>query len=260
MFLILGKNVIKKWNNARDNWMRCDKKIKEYKSGSAAKPVQKYKFYEQMQFLNKIVGHRPTETNMPLAEDVEENQIVSESPVQKKKMKKQVTEKDQLEKRITRLVESVEKDDQSRIMSFFSGIAPTIEKFNDADIVEFQYEVIKAMRNITQRTQTPYLQHDVPRNYYQNLSQPAQFHLSHPSHVAPNINEDPRGIYRNYNANESNKVHQYMTTNGKRSFSSTAEPSPESIDSLDTAESQSAVSDYDFDFSKSPVFYESLIN
>lgn len=128
------------------------------------------------------------------------------------------------------------------------------------NMVEFQYKVIKAMRNITQRTQTPYLQHDVPRTYYQNLSQPTQFHLSHPSYVAPNINEDPRGIYCNYNVNESNKVHQYMTPNDKRSFSSTAEPSPESIDSLDTAESQAAVSDYDFDFSKSPVFYESLIN
>ncbi|VVC39101.1 Hypothetical protein CINCED_3A017035, partial [Cinara cedri] len=235
-----GKNVIKKWNNERDNWMRCDKKIKEYnKSGSAAKPVQKYKFYEQMQFLNKIVGHRPTETNMPHAEDVEENPITSESPVPKKKMKKHLTEKDQLERRITRLVDSVEKDDQSRIMSFFSGIAPTIEKFNDADIVEFQYEVIKAMRNITQKTQTPYLQHGVPRNYYQNLSQPAQFHLSHPANVAPNINEDPRGIYRNYNVNESNKVHQYKTPNGKRSFSSTAEPSPESIRLLNLRQNQS---------------------
>lgn len=248
MFLILEKNIINLWDNAKDNWMRCDKKMKEYKSGLAAKPVQIYKYYEQMQFLNKIAGHQPTETNMPLAEDVEENPIISESPVPKKKMKKHVTENDQLERRIMRSVDSVEKDNQSAIMSFFSGIAPTIQKFNDADIVEFQYEVIKAMRNITQRTQTPYLQHDVSRNYDQNLSQPAQFHLSHPLHVAPNTNEDPSDICRNYNVNESNEVHQYMTPNGKRNSSSTAESLPESINSLDTTQSQAAVSDYIFNF------------
>jgi hypothetical protein len=201
-----------------------------------------------MQFLNKIVGHRPTETNMPIAEDVEDKPIISESPVPRKKIKKHITEKDQLERRITKLVDSVKKDDQSRIMSFFMGIAPTIEKFNDADIVEFQYEVIKDMRNISQRTQTPYL------NYYQN--QLGQFNLLHPSHAAPNINQDPRVMYHNYNLIESNKVHQYMTPNSKRSFFSTAQPSPESNASLDTAESQAAVSDYDFDFLKSPVFYE----
>lgn len=90
---------------------------------------------------------------MPLAEDAEENPI-TEIPVPKKIMKKHETEKNELERRIMRLVDSVEKDEQSKIMSFFSGIAPTIEKFNDTDIVEFQYEVIKSMRNITQRTQT----------------------------------------------------------------------------------------------------------
>lgn len=71
-----------------------------------------------MQFLNKTVGHRPTATNMPYAEYVEENQIISESPVPKKVLKNHVTEKDQLEKRITRLVDSVEKDYQSRISLF----------------------------------------------------------------------------------------------------------------------------------------------
>jgi len=36
-------------------------------------------------------------------------------------------------------VDFVEKEDQSRIMSFFSEIAPIIEQFNDTDMVEFQY-------------------------------------------------------------------------------------------------------------------------
>lgn len=70
--------------------MRCDKKLKEYKSDSGAKSVQKYRFYDQMQFLNKIVGHRPTATIMPPAKDVEDNPITYESLVPKKRMKKDV--------------------------------------------------------------------------------------------------------------------------------------------------------------------------
>jgi len=43
-----------------------------------------------MQFLNKIVGHRPTATIMPPAKDVEDNPITYESLVPKKRMKKDV--------------------------------------------------------------------------------------------------------------------------------------------------------------------------
>lgn len=68
-------------------------------------------------------------------------------------MKKDITEKEELGRIITRLLDYVEKEENSRIMSFFfSGIA----KFNDADIVEFQKEVIKATKNIAQRTLPQY--------------------------------------------------------------------------------------------------------
>jgi hypothetical protein len=42
---------------------------------------------------------------------------------------------------------------QSRIMSFFKGIAPTVDKFNDEDIVDFQYEVMKLIKSITSKHQ-----------------------------------------------------------------------------------------------------------
>ncbi|XP_045541157.1 uncharacterized protein LOC123722715 [Papilio machaon] len=43
------------------------------------------------------------------------------------------------------------KTDDSRIMSFFKSIAPTIEKFSDDEVVEFQYQVISILRNFKQR-------------------------------------------------------------------------------------------------------------
>lgn len=43
----------------------------------------------------------------------------------------------------------------SRAMAFFSGLAPIVDKFSDEEIVDFQYEVIKAARNIQKRRNTP---------------------------------------------------------------------------------------------------------
>lgn len=47
-----------------------------------------------------------------------------------------------------KFMETLEKDDDSRMMSFFKGIAPTVERFKDEDIVEFQYQVLNIIRNI----------------------------------------------------------------------------------------------------------------
>lgn len=47
-----------------------------------------------------------------------------------------------------KFMEKLEKEDDSRMMSFFKGIAPTVECFKDEDIVEFQYQVLNIIRNI----------------------------------------------------------------------------------------------------------------
>ncbi|KAJ0170472.1 hypothetical protein K1T71_013843 [Dendrolimus kikuchii] len=49
-----GKLMAQKWKNIRDAWMKCDKKMRETKSGSGAKPVHKYQYYDNLQFLKKI--------------------------------------------------------------------------------------------------------------------------------------------------------------------------------------------------------------
>lgn len=44
--------------------MKYHKKVKECKSGSGAKSLRKYKFYDQMLFLCKIVTRRTTEASI----------------------------------------------------------------------------------------------------------------------------------------------------------------------------------------------------
>lgn len=163
LYLFSGKFVMKKWANMRDTWMKCHKKLKEYKSGSAAQKMRKYVFYDQMEFLKKIVNHRPTESNIPdtvtnkeASRETETNKNSnSESGVpQKKKKRKSLS--NEIDTKMMKFIDSVEKEDNSRIMSFFRGIAPTVEKFRDEDLVEFQFEVMKSIRNIQHRNQASY--------------------------------------------------------------------------------------------------------
>jgi hypothetical protein len=40
---------------------------------------------------------------------------------------------------------------QSRSMPFFQGIAPTVDKFHDENIVDFQYEIMKLIKSTTSK-------------------------------------------------------------------------------------------------------------
>lgn len=229
---------MKKWSGARDNWMRCAKKLKEYKSGLGAKSVTKYKFYEQMLFLNKIMGHRPTESNMPLAENesianTEENEVPKVTVPKKRKRKD--TEND-IERKISGLVDSIVMEDNSRIMSFFKGIAPTVEKFNDADIVEFQFEVIKAMRNISQRTRSPYVYNSTQAPNYSQTAYTSVY---------------PENQYRGYRTATASSTN-YNVNDRAREYEISIPETPENTQSFHQIDDTvSENSHFDFDFSKS---------
>ncbi|XP_050667808.1 uncharacterized protein LOC126967403 isoform X2 [Leptidea sinapis] len=51
-----GQMVMKKWTNMKDSWIKYDKKINECKSGSGAKKIRKYMFYDEMMFLKKMLS------------------------------------------------------------------------------------------------------------------------------------------------------------------------------------------------------------
>lgn len=71
---------MKKWNNMRDRWMKCNKRLKEFKSGSGAKNVRKCDFYDQMLFLTKITTRLYTYGNMPLTSNKEKSPEISPCP------------------------------------------------------------------------------------------------------------------------------------------------------------------------------------
>lgn len=62
IFFVLGKLLIKKWKNIKDQYIKSLKKLKG-KSGSAAKTFKKYIFSEQLSFLKSTLVTRETESS-----------------------------------------------------------------------------------------------------------------------------------------------------------------------------------------------------
>lgn len=125
----------------RDGWMKCEKKMRENKSGSATKKVHKYPYYDNMLFLNKIYNPRETNSNFKNSEPG------------KSKPNTKNKELSDVDAKFMKFMDSVEKEEDSRMMSFFKGILPTVERFNDEDTVEFQYQVMSIVRNIKAKNQ-----------------------------------------------------------------------------------------------------------
>ncbi|XP_072387724.1 uncharacterized protein [Diabrotica undecimpunctata] len=158
-----GRYVIKKWNNARDNWIRCHKKIKEYKSGSGVKNKQKYKFYDKMLFLTKTFSQSGNEQTNSQTYNKPHASVNTANSTETKRREKESSELDQ-----QKVIQSIENQVTSKSMCFFKGIAPIVDKYSDEDYIEFQYEVIKTMRNLSGRKQgSHHLQQD---NYSANTA------------------------------------------------------------------------------------------
>ncbi|XP_065577190.1 uncharacterized protein LOC136038103 isoform X1 [Artemia franciscana] len=155
-----SKSVVKKWANMRDNWVKCHKKLKDQGADWTTKLSRKYIYYEEMSFLKKIVGHR--EFNIPTSEgddDGDENTISpmhDNSTQQKRKMKELDDRRVEFNPKMAKFLDSAEKEEESRMLSFFKGILPTVEKFSEEEVVEFQFDVMKIIRDITQRTHAPF--------------------------------------------------------------------------------------------------------
>lgn len=216
--------------------MKYHKKVKECKSGSGAKSLRKYKFYDQMLFLSKIVIRRTTEASITLEKHQEtDSQTNNESspPANTttgvKINKRRKTDGSEIDRQMLNLIKSVEDEDKSKSMCFFKGIAPIVDKYSDEDYVDFQYEVIKVMRNLTRKNQASMQQ----LNYNHNNN-------------------------RGYStATPDYRIHEYQHTQ-HIPFTSRM---PSEYQPMQQDDSQSSVitelstitsPDYDFDFSKTP--------
>lgn len=163
---------MKKWSNIRDSFQRSERNFKKsMKSGSAKQPKKTYIYGEQLKFLKKTVTPHDTDDSFPdsgkcaqeqevsgnsdnengqvsnnssdIAESVASGSASFKKPEQQKRNKRKA---DPVE---LELLSVIKKKD--RHTSFFAGITPSLNTFDDDDVIEFQLKVLQIVSEIKKR-------------------------------------------------------------------------------------------------------------
>lgn len=150
---------MKKWKNVKDTFFKHLKKIKEAsRSGSAAKKLAKYHYYNQLLFLTKI-AQNATDDSLNLAD---ESTMIStdDVPVPGPSRYVPVTRKrtlqlDDFEKDTLDALKAP-KEKENRHLSFFKGILPSIEDFTELQTLTFQTKVLQLITEMRYGQTTPH--------------------------------------------------------------------------------------------------------
>lgn len=174
---------MKKWSNIRDSFQRSERNFKNsMKSGNARQPKKSYIYGEQLQFLKKTVLPNDTDDSFPdsgkcaqmqevfgdsdnengqvsnnnsnIAEGVASGSASFKTPEQRKRNKRKA---DPVE---LELLGVIKKND--RHTSFFAGIIPSLETFDDDDVVEFQLKVLQTVSDIKKRKKSDNIANQTP--------------------------------------------------------------------------------------------------
>ncbi|PNF20615.1 hypothetical protein B7P43_G04246 [Cryptotermes secundus] len=166
---VFVKEVLKIWRNIRDAYARTRRKInKDKTSGAGAFFTRKYLYAEQLQFLSKLHCERETPDSLDSDKSAEENSDLppadqepsgletndQEAACFKKpsprmgSKKRRDREPDHVE---MRMLAALENETPNRHLSFFKGVIPSLEKFDDDEVIEFQMGVLQLVSNIKRR-------------------------------------------------------------------------------------------------------------
>lgn len=187
---VSGQLILKRWNNIRDQWMKWKKKEKNSKkSGARASKLRKYIYHKALPFLEKVREHAETTSNIqgeiPIQGESRQDDTVDESGVESQntqqttntvpntvnkpsKVPKKKKKMDDFQLRMLKVVETPQQDGD-RHLSFFKGIIPSISKFNEPQIVEFQLGVLQLVKKMQQTTPPTQVPHNIV-HYQQPLS------------------------------------------------------------------------------------------
>ncbi|XP_074027112.1 uncharacterized protein isoform X2 [Leptinotarsa decemlineata] len=179
------KEVIKRWGNLRDAFSKSKRKLKECKkSGAGVRNIKKYYYADQMQFLNKLFQTREVAESLEGRTDnnEDEDDTSPEAPLptketirrnpkpreHKRGRQPDEVEPDEVELKI---IKALEEPPLSPHISFFQGILPHLNNFDDSEILEFQMgvlEVISKIKNKRKNTTQPQPLPPQTSSYYPN--------------------------------------------------------------------------------------------
>lgn len=133
---------MKKWRIVKDNFYKYLKKLKEAsKSGSGAKKLKKYHFYNQLLFLTKVTQNE-TDSSLDVAEETNTDSTSDIAPESSRYIpitRKRSMQADDFEKEALKAL----KEPEDRHLSFFKGILPSIQDFTELQTLTFQSKVLQ---------------------------------------------------------------------------------------------------------------------
>ncbi|XP_069674779.1 uncharacterized protein [Periplaneta americana] len=154
-----GKEVIRRWGNIRDCYVKSRKKeMESKKSGPGSSRLKKYVYSDELKFLSKVIDERAicdsSKTNTVVPEVTTPDENVEDTfrrepqtqatRAQREHCSKRKREPDEIELRMIKVLE----EGNDRHLSFFKGIIPSIKDFSEEDILEFQMGVLTLIKNI----------------------------------------------------------------------------------------------------------------
>jgi len=244
----IGNKVIKRWTNVRDAFAKFCKKEKENKkSGSGAFKHKKYVYNDQLMFLkkkyierdvvekSKKISRDTARLNFDIDTDIDEQtktldneDSIQATPIiragQKLGSRSKKRKPDEIEMRLLKALEA--DDTPNRHLSFFHGVLPALDKFDENEVLKFQIGVLQLISKINNEKQKVSL----PPFPQQHTS------TSKPKHyMMPLSYQSPQ------------TAAQYYPNYGEPTNSNTTAPLNRSLESISPAQSTSSCnSDIDF--------------
>ncbi|XP_061714803.1 uncharacterized protein LOC133523313 [Cydia pomonella] len=174
---VFAKLIIQRWTHIRDSYSRSYKKIQGQKRSRTTKITKPYVYSKQLSFLQKIIQPNQKITRLPRitgndsfeSEDQDNNSEANESSesdstqtddikatssntiaerISKRHVKNDVKPTDA---KIMKFMDSYSNNEpktMNRHLSFFYGILPTLDKFDEDEILEFQMGVLQLLKKI----------------------------------------------------------------------------------------------------------------
>lgn len=154
----------------RDSYRKSIGKTKA-KSGAGASKAKVYIYASQLQFLDKIFEERETEDTLSQNIDDNDSGVADlnvkndENPIQsvpsvlrdaaasekpESSFKKPASKKRKMDSVELEMIAAL-KETPNRHLSFFKGLLPSLEDFDEFDTLDFQMEVLKVVKKIRQR-------------------------------------------------------------------------------------------------------------
>ncbi|XP_037916979.1 uncharacterized protein LOC119655256 isoform X2 [Hermetia illucens] len=153
----VGKHVLKKWTQVRHSYQKSIAKSK-------------------LQFLDKIFEERETEETPSENFDDVEHVTVKNENIQsfpniphyataaknpESSLNKPASKRNKMDPLELEIIAAL-KEKPNRHLSFFKGLLPSLEDFDECDTLDFQMEVLKIVKRIRQRKHPPPSVSDIP--------------------------------------------------------------------------------------------------